>query len=165
MYETAQKEQFSRAYVAAVLAAAGCNSCRPDVDDDSVDLHLMMRNEENGTVNRGEIDLQLKCTATAQLSGDTFPFPLKIKNYDDLRCNTLVPRLLLVVCIPEQFNEWLCQTEEELCLRKCAYWYSLRNMPEVENQSTVTVQIPRNNIFSVEFLKNTMQKIANGEML
>jgi hypothetical protein len=59
----------------------------------------------------------------------------------------------------------LCQLEEELCLKHCAYWVSLRGQPQSENQTTLTVYLPRQNIFSVDALKNLMQRIANGELI
>lgn len=72
-----------------------------------------------------------------------------IKNYDDLRADVIVPRLLVVVCVPEDCEGWTRQTEEHLCLRHCAYWLSLAGMPETDNVESVTVRIPRNQIFSV----------------
>ena len=39
-----------------------------------------------------------------------------IKNYDDLRADVIAPRLLVVVCVPEDCEDWTRQTEEHLCL-------------------------------------------------
>jgi Domain of unknown function (DUF4365) len=62
-------------------------------------------------------------------------------------------------------QDWLQQSETELCLKRCAYWTSLRGQPESTNQTTVTVYIPRTNIFSVDALKNIMQQVAKGETI
>src|SRR5438094_226794 len=43
MTENLQKEQFSRAYVRAVAAAAAVNTYTPEVDDDSVDMGFSAR--------------------------------------------------------------------------------------------------------------------------
>ncbi|MEC4813815.1 MAG: DUF4365 domain-containing protein [Scytonema sp. PMC 1069.18] len=48
-------------------------------------------------------------------------------------------------------------------MKRCAYWVSIRGQPPTENQSTVTVYLPRQNIFSVEVLQALMQRIARGE--
>ena len=70
--------------------------------------------------------MQLKCTAAAvNMDQETFPFDLPVKNYDDLRAETIVPRLLVVVCVPEEITAWTKQTEQELCMRHCGYWHSL----------------------------------------
>ena len=58
MHSTAQKEQFSRAYVAAIAAQAGCNSAKPEVDDDSVDLTLKMKDLIDCRRSRSEVDIQ-----------------------------------------------------------------------------------------------------------
>ena len=165
MHSTMKMEQFSRAYVAALAAQAGCNPSRPDVDEDSVDLELSMRDIPGCKRTRGKLEMQLKCTHTADLGKDSFPFALSIKNYDDLRADVIVPRLLVVVCVPEDCEGWTRQTEEHLCLRHCAYWLSLAGMPETNNVESVTVRIPRNQIFSVEFLREAMRHSANGEGL
>lgn len=167
MHITRQMEQFSRAYVAAIAAQAGCNSSRPEVDDDSVDIVLSMKGMTNCKRTRAILEIQLKCTHSADFSGEKedFPFPLSIKNYDDLRAEVIVPRLLVVVHVPKDCQDWTRQTEEQLCLYRCAYWLSLAGRPESDNNTSVTVHIPRANIFSVEFLKEAMRSCANGEAL
>ncbi len=161
MHITNQMEEFSRAYVNAIAAQAGCNPYNPHIDDDSIDVGFAM----NDAV-RPRLELQLKCTGRPiDLGKNVFPFDLSIKNYNDLRAETLVPRLLVVVLVPQEPGEWAQQTEEELCLHHCGYWYSLKGIPDTENTTTVRVQIPRANIFSVDFLQDAMRRIASGERL
>lgn len=165
MYHTAKMEQFSRAYVFAIAAQAGCNSSRPEVDDDSVDLELCMKDIPNCKWTRGRIAIQLKCTHAVDCSKDEIAFALPVKNYNDLRAAVMEPRLLVLVCVPEACEDWIKQTEDQLCLYHCAYWLSLAGKPETKNDSTVTVHIPRKNVFSVDFLKEAMRHSANGEMI
>ncbi|TMQ03035.1 MAG: DUF4365 domain-containing protein [Deltaproteobacteria bacterium] len=55
---------------------------------------------------------------------------MKPKNYDDLRHTDYVtPRILVVVFVPEQVADWTTHTEQELTMRYCAYWASLRGLP------------------------------------
>lgn len=158
-------EQFSRAYVAALAAQAGCNSARPEVDEDSVDLTLSMKDISGCKRSRGKLEMQLKCTYAADRSKDEIAFALSIKNYNDLRADVIIPRLLVVVCVPKNCEDWTRQTEEQLCLHHCAYWLSLAGMPETSNTRSKTVYIPRNQIFSVEFLREAMRRSANEEAL
>lgn len=165
MHSTMKMEQFSRAYVAALAAQAGCNSARPEIDEDSVDLELSMKNISGCKRSRGKLEMQLKCTHAADRSKDEIVFALPVKNYNDLRADVMEPRLLVLVCVPEDCDDWTEQTEDQLCLHHCAYWLSLAGMPETNNTESVTVHIPRNQIFSVEFLREAMRHSANGEAL
>ncbi len=86
-----------------------------------------------------------------------------MKNYDDLRpTNFLVPRILVVVRVPEEPGEWTEQTDDQLVLRHCGYWLSLRGFPESENTANVTVQIPVEQRFTVQALQTLMNRIGTG---
>lgn len=69
--------------------------------------------------------------------------PLKLKNYNDLRGDHYVPRVLIVVLVPTVPEDWLIQNHESLALRHCVYWLSLQQSPETTNTAKVTVAIPR----------------------
>lgn len=88
-------EEFSRAYVLAVAAAAGFAFQLRSQDQDSIDLTLLA---DSG--RRPSLDIQLKSTGTKLPAGATFPFELSRKNYDDLRAVTITPRILVVVALP-----------------------------------------------------------------
>lgn len=161
MHLTAQKEQFSRAYVQAVAAVAGCSWSEPSVDDDSVDLTLSTSGAFS-TFRSPKLDVQLKCHADVQPTAD-FTFALKLKNYDDLRDDTvLVPRILVVVIVPDDVPDWLVHAEPEMIVRRCGYWMSLRGMPATTNTTSVTVTISRSQWFCPTELEAMMQRIGNG---
>jgi hypothetical protein len=157
-----QKEQFSFAYLRAVAAVAGYTLYRPEVDDDSVDWGLAARGEA-GTPRRPRVEVQLKCTARDVLDGDRIRFPLKRKNYDDLRDdNSLVPRVLVVVLVPPSPADWLRHSEEEMAMRHAAYWLSLRGRPDVPSEETVTVYLPRAQQLTPAALVQMMKRINDG---
>lgn len=158
-----QKEQFSRAYVRAVAAAAAFAAEEPKVDDDSVDMQVCARGGE-GTTRSPRLEIQVKCTSGDILGDEHLTFFLKKKNYDDLRATTLVPRCLVVVVVPEDVNLWLAHSEAELLVRHCGYWSALRGLPPTDNTSGMTVKIPRANLFDVEQLKAIMTRIGSGGM-
>src|ERR1700674_2784154 len=126
-----RQEQFSLAYLRAVASVAGFTAYKPEVDDDSIDIGLAGRGAE-GTTRSPRVELQVKCSSQAGVLGaEHLTFPLTLKNYNDLRPDTvLVPRILLVVLVPENLEEWVTQTEEQLAMRRCGYWVSLRGMEE-----------------------------------
>ena len=155
-----QMEQLSLAYIRAVAADAGCQVTRPELDVDSVDGILMSSFGE-----RPRIDFQAKATTQTVLRGNELHFPLPVKNYDDLRADTQSPRILIVLLMPQEESHWLHQTDEELCLRHCAYWYSLEGRPSKLNTYSVTVRIPVINIFNSQQLVDLMKKAERGDAL
>ncbi|QED30332.1 DUF4365 domain-containing protein [Microvenator marinus] len=164
MYISQQQEEFCRAYVYAVVAAAGLRSGKPEPDDDSVDLTISSRGL-NGTRRSPKLDLQLKCQLGGQIAEDPWPYDLKAKNYEDLRhTDYQVPRILVVVRVPENVEDWLDQDEERLLLKHCGWWVSLHGMAESQNSSTIRVKIPRTQIFDVSGLSGIMSRIGRGEL-
>lgn len=162
--DTWQMEQLSRAYVKAVASVAGCQVDWSDVDYDSVDGTF--RRRSIGAINRAPIlDFQLKCTAQDLLRADGVHFPFSLKNYDDLRAvNLSAPRIAVVVLIPPDVQHWLRHTEDELLIRRCGYWVSLRGEPAVTNGNTKTVIVPRTNVFDANQLDSMFLRIESGHL-
>ena len=154
-----QKEQLSLAYVYALAARAGFATSVPVPDRDSVDLHV-----QAGGPRRPALDLQLKATAVLQRPQAGFvSFQLKIKNYDDLRVETQTPRLLVVLELPAEESRWMTVTDEQLVLRRRAYWLSLQHgFSEKAGQQTVTVRIPESNLLDVDALRDLMEQSRSG---
>jgi hypothetical protein len=164
MHIDQRKEQFSKAYVHAVAAVAGYATYELSVDDDSIDFAIAARGSEH-TTRRPRLEMQLKCTHSDVRGADHLSYPLKIKNYDDLRADVIVPRILVVVMVPEDVNLWLQHSEEKLCLKHCAYWVSLLGEPPTSNTDTVTVHLPRANQFNASALQSMMESINRGDTL
>ena len=154
-----RKERLSLAYIRTVAARAGYELSETRIDIDSVDGCL---SSTEGT--RPKIEFQAKATAQDVLAEGHIAFGLPMKNYEDLRSVTLVPRILVVVVLPNNPEEWLSITECELSLRKCGYWLSLRGHPSVENTSNVTVRLPRSQIFDVDQLSALMLRAGKGPL-
>lgn len=157
-----QKAQFSVAFFQAVASAACCKIAEPKVDDDSVDVKV--EKKMSGSVsNSPELNVQLKATAQDVLLETEIAFPLKIKNYDELRDEKVyVPRILVVFIMPEHPSEWLKQAEFKAHLYRCAYWVSLKGLPPTANAETVTVRVPRKNVLTPDALNALMTLISNG---
>ena len=159
-----QKEQFSKAYVRAVVAAAGYTVSVPEVDEDSVDFTIHSRGI-TGPRRSPQLDLQLKCTA-APRAKDPVPFELDRKNYIDLQGDDFtVPRLLIVVFVPTDLEVWLDHSEERLVLSHCGYWLSLRTAASLQaEQKSITVHLPRTQQFCVEQLRSILNNVSAGVM-
>src|ERR1051325_6276991 len=120
-----RKEQFSRAFVHAIATIAGFSISRPEVDDDSIDLTLSAKGGA-GTLRRPRLELQIKCTHVDEVDEENFVYDLNVKNYNDLRIETIVPRIVVIVVVPaEDCATWLKFSEHETMIWRTAYWRSL----------------------------------------
>ena len=161
------KEQLSIAYVNAVAAACnfGCEFTRIDID--SVDATITCNGNlaHDSTIRSPEIKLQLKATEILTLNSNSeYPFVLKKKNYDDLKANTLAPRLLVVLILPPVRANWLSHSINDLIIRNCAYWMNLNGMADIATDSK-TVHLPSINIFSPATLNDLMIKVSREQAL
>ena len=161
LVDTNMMERFSLAYLEAVASQAGCWIAEPRIDRNSVDG--ILRGESSG--RPCAIDFQAKATSQDIVHGDHLSFRLPINNYDDLRLTTRFPRILIVLLMPKEIDDWLNQTEEELCMRHCAYWRSIEGEPDVPNKDNVTVPIPLSKMFNGDQLTDMMNRADRGEPL
>ena len=156
-----QAEALSRVYASAVAARAGYTTSTPKPDRDGIDLRI-----QAGGAMRPALDLQLKATVNLERRRDGYVrFPLKRRNYDLLRIETQTPRLLVVLDLPSDSNQWMTLTENELVLRHRAYWLSLRTNEETKNKVSVTVEISEGDLFNVESLRCLMERSRGGKIL
>lgn len=159
---TTEDEQaaLSIAYVQAIAARAGYTSAVPTGPDrDSVDIQLSAAG-----AMRPRLDLQCKSTVNLPIVENTFRYPLKRKNYDDLIVPTQTPRLLVVLALPNDASRWLSVSVTELVLRTAAYWISLKGWDETENTTSVTIPIPTENLFDVSAVQTLMEQSRSGAL-
>jgi hypothetical protein len=162
-----QKEEFSYSYIQAVSSASGYSFQRTTTPLDRAGIDATITGlGVQGLMGFPQLYVQVKCTSRDVLEENPIRYPLKIKNYEELRKKYQYPPLILVVVlVSDNVDEWLHQSEEELCLRRCGYWVSLRGEPLKKNKGNVTVYLPRQNLFTVKALKSLMQRIGNGEFI
>jgi Domain of unknown function (DUF4365) len=156
MTEQQQKEQFSLAYVRAVAAVARVNVYTPAVDEDSIDLGFSSKSIAGCAVSP-KLDAQVKCVTELVGNELDWTYPLRIKNYTELIGPHYVPRILIVVLIPDSISDWIHQTQQSLIMHKCGYWVSLKNSTWSENDSKVTIRIPKTQLFSPAMLRQLLQ--------
>ncbi|TWT95369.1 hypothetical protein Pla108_35170 [Botrimarina colliarenosi] len=156
-----KKEEFSRSYVSSVAAAAGYWVQPRDVDYDSVDITIGCPTG-GGAVGFPKIDAQLKCTAGPTPTAD-FAFPLPVKNYRDLKpTNIAISRILIVLVVPEEINDWAICSAANLELRYSAYWVNLYGEPDTPNTSTISVTLPLANQFTCAAVEAMMDRVRNA---
>jgi hypothetical protein len=163
-----RQEALSRAYVQAVAARCGlgCTLLRDFAYGVDLTLHDISRKGRRYTESGFKLDIQAKSLAGGVLTETHAVYDLSVPAYDDLRDPYLgCPRILVVLVLPEQEQDWTTQTEEHLLLRRCAYWMSLKGYPPTENERTVRLPIPRTNVFSIASLQLLMAKVRAREPL
>jgi Domain of unknown function (DUF4365) len=138
------KERLSIAYVTAVAARAGCQVVETHVDRNKVDVTV---SAIQGTPVK--IDLQCKSTSADILRKEHAAFALDIETYNKLRSTLiLAPQLLVVLVLPAESSDWLNANEDSLIAKQCAYWLNLTGAPPTANEATITVRLPRAQVFN-----------------
>ncbi len=165
MFPTIQKEQFANAHLRAIAAAAGFSVSKPEVDDESIDF--IIKGRERIGLYPPQLDVQLKCTSSWTINPDNeIPYPLELKNYDDLRIEeVLTPRLLILVTVPNAVNDWVTHDIDFMLLKHTCYWLSLRGEPETTNTTQVTVYLPVENQLTVDTLQQIMAEVSKTGVL
>lgn len=150
-------ELLSWGYVHAIAACKGIQLTKTHIDDDSVD-GTFSSNEGNCP----RVDFQLKATWAKSFEGDILKFPLKKKNFLELKKSPVMsPRILIVLALPQLENDWIQHGHDAFLIRNCAYWKSLVNEPDVANETSITVQLSKQNFLSPDSLKDIMDKAGN----
>lgn len=154
------EEMLSQRYVEAVAARAGFTTSRQNLDRNGIDLQI-----EAGGSRRPKLDIQLKATINlGQPQNGSYAYPLAVKNYVQLIGDTMVPRILVVLDLPRDSEQWLDVTPDALLLRRCAYWHSLKGEPETDNKESITVHLPQEQAFTVAALNDLMDRAATGSL-
>jgi hypothetical protein len=164
MDENEQKQQLSIAYLHALASAAGFACQATAVDNDSVDRTLVARGwlHDKAVLRSPKIDVQLKSVTREHLRDHetALTFRLNRKNYDELRHRAQVPRLLVVLILPRQPDQWIDQNHERMISRYAAYYVSLAGMADAPQRGKVPVELPRSNLLSVDALRRLMEQAS-----
>jgi hypothetical protein len=148
------------AYAHAVAARAGYITAVYDLDRDGIDLRI-----QAGGAMRPALELQLKATINLGVPKDgTFQLSLPSRNHNLLCFPTQTPRLLVVLDLPRDEQQWITITKSELILRRRAYWANLSGRDETQNDRSVTVPIPVENVFNVPNLQALMEQSRTGRI-
>lgn len=155
------KSEMSVAFARAIAAACACSTSQPAVDNDSIDIEFTA-NCSGKYYQSPQLNAQLKATSVPRLEEFDLVYDLKVKNYDDLRKKSQVPRILIVLVLHEEPEKWMKITEQKTTWYRCCYWTSVEGEGDVSNKETVRIRIPRKNMFTPELLRRLMNLIADS---
>lgn len=164
------ESELSYAYLHAVAAHAGmdCRVGSRHEDGNGIDAQVTAWGPFTGGSYLTEVDIkvQLKATIAEPVDdGASLSYFLSgVRRYDDLRAETVeAVRILVVLFLPRESNDWLKHSAEELALRRCAYWVSLRGAPPTDNATGATVKVPKAQVLTPEALQGIAAMRARRE--
>jgi hypothetical protein len=158
------KQEISYIYLHALATRLGYSLERTAIDIDSVDATICSRGKitgSSGKILSPKIDVQLKATEQ-ECSGDPIAFRISMKNYDDLRQNPMVPKILIVLFLPRDRN-WLNWEPNQIILHGKAFWKSLKGMDRSVNNSNLTLHLSQSQRLTDETIQYWMVSAANRE--
>lgn len=159
-----KKEEFSYGYLQLLCAINGLalEKTGRAIDNKGIDV-MIIGTEKIKEINALRIDAQVKCTSQNIEKEDVIKFRLKVKAYNQLRDeNNYSTTILIVVVVPQNEEDWLTVENNEMIFRKCGYWICLKGYPEVKDKSTITIDIPKENIITNKTLLNLVEQEAKN---
>ncbi len=163
------KEAISLRYIELIAAYNGFKT-NLSYHDYGTDLNIVevgYRNE-NGKKRLSdtgrEIKIQLKATTVNSILEEQkiIKYDLDSKNFNDIikRRNSAYPLILILFILPTNRKDWLSITEEELRVKKCAYWYfPEENKVRTSNSSKKRIEINKNNLIKPDSLNEIINKL------
>ncbi|MFI0815642.1 DUF4365 domain-containing protein [Streptomyces sp. NPDC021098] len=160
---TACMETLQVGYLHAVAAAAGCSLAQP-FPDHGIDWHVS--HSAPGHAVDDEVTIKVQLKATYQLAphppGPTFGFTLDNDHLVKLaRSPVSVHKILVVMIVPRDRDDWIRAGHDRLALRHCCYWINLAGHP-VTGRRRTTVRIPTSRIFDDRALCEIMTRVGAG---
>jgi hypothetical protein len=164
--------ELSYAYLHAVASKMGfsCEYGSRHLDGAGVDATITedgRRLAEDSVLTSFSIDVRLKATYQDLPEQDGWlSYGLTVPHYDKLRLEEVAsPRLLVLLRLPANPEEWLQISEDAMIARRCAYWASLRGAPASGNRQSQTVYIRRQNLMSPQGLYTVMGRFSRLEVI
>ncbi|GAA3397651.1 DUF4365 domain-containing protein [Streptomyces roseoviridis] len=177
---TACMETLQVGYLHAVAAAAGCSLSQP-FPDNGIDWHVSHSAPGHTIDDEVTIKVQLKCTyqipprspeadsgpgsrpgSRAGPGSGAFSFTLDNEHLVKLaRTPVAVHKILVVMLVPRDREDWLRAGHDRLDLRHCCYWINLAGHP-VTGRRRTTVRIPTTRIFDDRALCEIMARVGEG---
>ncbi len=159
-----RQEEISKAYLHAVAAKCGFAVAGWSQDHGCLDATVgAAATVGSGHLVRPKVDIQLKATHRKDVEYDEYvSWTLDIDHYDRLRAPAQAPHLLVVLLLPDDVEQSVEHSIEQLVLRRCAYWVTMTGMEPVRSQKSKTVRLPKSQVFSPAALTGILETVSRG---
>ena len=164
------KESLSRAYITAVVGRSLNNLWWDSEYDYGVDgfVRKLTRRGTRITQTGFGFDFQAKSTTNWTKDNGEIVYDLEADAFNDLVARSTEPRglplLLVLLCLDPDDQRWLHTDDDNLILRKCAYWYQI-NDNFTTNTATRRIRVPESNTFDSASVTTLLDNIVSGTLL
>ena len=167
MISTDKQEQLSLAVLHATCAKAGFGfQISGRIQDNwGFDATVDVKEKIDAGSTLWDFRMKMQIKSTRQqltLAQNRHSFPLEIQYYDHLRAaaNCDAPTFLVVFQMPQNEDDWVHCSADNLILRHCLRWVSLRGAKEVDTAKP-TVYFPHSHVLTPDALR----KLAKARSL
>ncbi|PCJ54815.1 MAG: hypothetical protein COA70_03740 [Planctomycetota bacterium] len=170
LQDTDIEEQLSYAFLHAVASKAGmsCEAAGRHQDNHGVDATLTAwGNFPDSYLKEISLSVQLKATIAVPTEvSDCYSFKFTgISKYRGMiEARQATPRILAVLFLPTDAEDWLTLSADELILKGKAHWTSLVGAPDTNNQTSQTVYLPTSQQLTPESLLKLAAQIAKNDL-
>lgn len=167
MINTQRKEALSLSYLNAICAYNEVAVEPQKYDADSIDCFIKKQmTKKDGRKKHALIGIQLKSTSQKLVeNNEYFSYELEIKNFNELRDESVYPKMLCVLILPHNEDEWLSCSIDKLILRHCMYWCNPVDWLDSSNKSTVNIHVLKKNAITPASIIELMQNVAETDSL
>ena len=163
------KEDLSVCYLKTIAAVNGIALENITHDEDSVDVIIkkVIQMSSSRRFN-SQISVQLKSTSSKSqynIKENEIIYEFKVKNYNDLCIAATMPSMLALLILPEKEEEWINWTTNELMINGKMYWLSLQSNKLTENNDSISIKIPKENILNNVTIEQLIEKAAKEGVL
>jgi hypothetical protein len=157
------KEGLSRAYILAVAHRAGFNCSLREFDYGIDGTFHDVKIRDGRRVESGfSIDFQAKASEGCVMEDEELVYDLEAKSHRDLTEPAGTARILIVLALPRDPDDWLRISPDALTMKRCAWWISLRGQPTTANKETQRIRISRASTLDVRSLTEMMRRVKAG---
>ncbi len=166
--ENNRKAELSYEYVRTLARAAGlaCSEGHRRLLGSGVDVRLEIRErlDSQSQLQHFSLDFHLHATSRRPaLVGSKLAASLEVERYDSLRGTTAgLPRFAVLLALPEEPENWLTVSVEELIERHSARWLCLQGAPETVSPSEINVLFPVWNVLTPAALREIARRVSLG---
>lgn len=155
-----RQAELAEAYVRIVAARCGLSHSVP-FPDYGVDMTLHKVERLNGRLvqSGSALEIQTKSTTRAIVGDEGVKYDMQAEDYNKLCGKVSTDRILVLLVLPPEEHQWTTVSEGGLTVHGAAYWLSFKRRDKTVNRASVRVDIPRENLLTVEVLRAIMERI------
>jgi hypothetical protein len=169
--ENDRKAALSYAYLHTVAAAAGfsCKEADRNLDKAGVDAQIDIDERMDPGIELRSFSLHVQLKSTSRrlpIVDGKLSYLLDVGQYDKLRSTAVaIPRLIVLLTLPEDSTQWVSVSAQELVARHCARWTCIYGAPESANRRAATVRFDLNRVLTPAELRDIARRVVLEESL